>query len=456
VHLFNRSDPTESQLTDALRRQDELLTALQHDLSAAEAGIKEVVGRLHADAWKAAQVRHEDAVGTQRILHADSTAAAELRHEYAVDSFNEIRQSLAMIGSTADQLRDSVVKARTDIDENSRHLGALLAMFRADTWRSHRLIYELVDDRLRRLERPATAPEEAPTDQAELPAVWTTRTGEPFAAGGGSHRRTGDGLRAFSGYDGSAARWYTTQTDWWHEHYVEAVDQVQEFLAGDGFSLEGQTALDIGCGDGIISLGMANRLKPAHLLGIDVEAVDTDFLRTQATERGVEGDPPNLTFAMSSPRQIPADDDTFDIAVSWSVFEHVEDPRALLREVRRVLKPGGLLMIQLWPFYASEHGSHLWHWFDDAFVQWRLSDEEITAHLAEACPTEALAASMLDLFHSCNRTTIDDLQKDLVAEGFYIGRVEPLTATIHLPPELQNVPLSQVAIAGVKLLAARR
>ena len=124
----------------------------------------------------------------------------------------------------------------------------------------------------------------------------------------------------------------------------------------------------------------------------------------------------------------------------------------LLREIRRVLRPQGLLFVQIWPLYFSEHGSHLWPFFDAPFAQLRLEPDEIRAALGSKMEP-ALAEAMSDLYLSCNRITVDDLQAALLAAGFQIGKVELMHNAIHVPPELSRIPLSSLAISGVKLLA---
>ncbi len=223
---------------------------------------------------------------------------------------------------------------------------------------------------------------------------------------------------------------------WFHDHYYSAPSQIVDFLAGDGLRLEGKAVADIGCGDGIIDLGLFELARPASLVGFDLTEVDVHDLLAQAREHGVAQDlPPGLAFDRSFPDRIPAPESAFDVVVSWSAFEHIADIEGMAREICRVLAPGGVVMIQLYPFYPSEHGDHGWH---------RPSFEHLLTGKDET-PDDAYL----------NRTTLDDLHRRLLAGGLRIGKVELIHHAFHLPPQLLDRRLSDLAIGGVKLLAVK-
>jgi 2-polyprenyl-3-methyl-5-hydroxy-6-metoxy-1,4-benzoquinol methylase len=261
-----------------------------------------------------------------------------------------------------------------------------------------------------------------------------------------------DQSRAFCG-DGSAARWFAGQPGWWESHYVDAVDEIVNFLARDGLSLEGRRVLDLGCGDGIISLGLASRSPAGSVIGLDLEPVDMEFLASMAAQHGVAIEQPGLTFGVTQNEGLAIPDDSVDIVITWSVFEHVSNIPGLLAEIRRVLVPGGLLFVQIWPLFFSEHGSHLWQWFDEPFSHLRLDDEEFRSQLRTRVGSQELAEAMLGLYASCNRLTLDQLGSALIEAGFYIGTIETDRAAVHIPPELQHMKLSLLTTAGLKLIA---
>lgn len=245
---------------------------------------------------------------------------------------------------------------------------------------------------------------------------------------------------------------------WFDDHFAYAADDIIAFLAGDGIMLAGREVADVGAGDGIIDLGLALKARPARLVGYDINPTDRAHLLEQARKYRVARElPPNLEFVQSDVTRIPAEDESFDAVITWSAFEHVADPPVLMAEIKRILRPGGVLFLQLWPFYRSEHGGHLWEWFPgEAFVALRHSPDEVAAVMRENPRGEVdWAEGRLRDYRELNEITLDELQQAVVGAGFHIGKVELLTNAVHLPPGLdRRFPLSNLMIAGVKLLAS--
>ena len=242
---------------------------------------------------------------------------------------------------------------------------------------------------------------------------------------------------------------------WPEESYATAAGEVVDFFAEEGIDLSGRRLADLGCGDGVMTLGVAQRADPELLVGFDIEPVDAAFLLARARDRGVATElPPALQFQLCGPESLPAGDASFDYVFSWSAFEHVVRPVRVLQEVRRVLRPDGVLMIQLWPFYHSKHGSHLWDWFPDGFCQLLFDpytvEREVREH-PERGP--AWVDQLLAAFRELNRITVDDLHRALMAARFRVTKLQLQSECFHIPPELAHLPLSTLAVSGVKLLA---
>lgn len=108
--------------------------------------------------------------------------------------------------------------------------------------------------------------------------------------------------------------------------------------------------LDVGCGTGS-NLSAFSELGRAT--GIDASPEALAFCR----RRGVE------TVSLAEIERLPFADATFDIVTAMDVLEHTDDDLAALRELRRVCKPGGLLLatVPAYGFLWSEHDEALKH-----------------------------------------------------------------------------------------------
>jgi SAM-dependent methyltransferase len=103
----------------------------------------------------------------------------------------------------------------------------------------------------------------------------------------------------------------------------------------------GMRVLDAGCGPGTITYGLARAVLPGgSCTGVDGEASQIELARAHAAaEHG------NLAFEAASIYGLPFAGDSFDAVFSHAVFEHLARPQAALAELRRVLRPGGVLGI---------------------------------------------------------------------------------------------------------------
>ncbi|MCH8910126.1 MAG: class I SAM-dependent methyltransferase [Chloroflexi bacterium] len=98
----------------------------------------------------------------------------------------------------------------------------------------------------------------------------------------------------------------------------------------------GMTILDCGCGPGTITVGLADVVDPGLVVGIDLGEEVIDLAN------GLIGDRKNLEFQVASVYEIPFPDEHFDGVLIHKVLEHVAEPETALKEVMRVLKPGGV------------------------------------------------------------------------------------------------------------------
>jgi arsenite methyltransferase len=152
--------------------------------------------------------------------------------------------------------------------------------------------------------------------------------------GGDFHFHTGRRLAAILSYD-----------DKWLDGVPEAT--IASFAGtGNPFSLgrimAGEHVVDVGCGAGIDSIIAASMVGPAgSVIGVDMTPAMVEKARASARE----GKANNVEFRSGLAESLPVADEWADIVISNGVLNLFPDKLAGLREMARVLKPGGRLQI---------------------------------------------------------------------------------------------------------------
>lgn len=157
-------------------------------------------------------------------------------------------------------------------------------------------------------------------------------------------------------------------------------DQLRRTWFGETFHLEALLALmdpawvvgDLGAGTGILLPLLAPHV--AKVIAIDPSAAMLKGARTRITEQRLE----NVELRRGAMEALPLDDATLDVALVALVLHHVTNPPACLKEVRRVLKPQGkILIVDLQPHDVTvfrERMHHRWMGFDRAQLTAWLQD----------------------------------------------------------------------------------
>jgi len=162
--------------------------------------------------------------------------------------------------------------------------------------------------------------------------------------------------------------------------------------------------LDVGCGPGTITTDLAKLVPQGRAVGIEPVAEPLEYARSFAWTAGV----PNVHFMIGDANEIPFPDAAFDIAHSHQVLQHVKDPVKILKELKRVTKPGGFVassvsdwggfvvypsvegmddFLELFPKVSKftggeqEGGRRLRSWAHDAGFEWK----DITSSASTWC-----------------------------------------------------------------------
>ena len=117
-------------------------------------------------------------------------------------------------------------------------------------------------------------------------------------------------------------------------------DQAAELVRRVG---EGKRVLEVGCGTGLVLSRLAG--FASHAEGIDL----SPGMLSKAKERG-------LTVQEADCTKLPFEDASFDVACSFKVLAHVPDFDAALREMVRVVRPGGHIVVDVYNRHSLRYG----------------------------------------------------------------------------------------------------
>jgi ubiquinone/menaquinone biosynthesis C-methylase UbiE len=130
------------------------------------------------------------------------------------------------------------------------------------------------------------------------------------------------------GMEGSIARWYEKNTAKDMEEFRRLAGRIAGFLPA------GSAILEVAPGPGFLSVELAKR--GFGVTGLDISKTFVDLARNNAESAGV-----HVRFEQGNAAKTPFADRSFDFLVCRAAFKNFADPIGALKEMRRVLKPGG-------------------------------------------------------------------------------------------------------------------
>src|SRR5262249_52525446 len=111
---------------------------------------------------------------------------------------------------------------------------------------------------------------------------------------------------------------------------------------------QGELILDYGCGPGDDLVGFLLYTRARKVIGIDVSPKALEFARRRLALHGIDPGRVELIRSTDNAVRLPCDDDSVDYVNCGGVLHHVSEPRAVLAELARVLRPGGRASVMVY------------------------------------------------------------------------------------------------------------
>jgi len=132
---------------------------------------------------------------------------------------------------------------------------------------------------------------------------------------------------------------FTRQADPFLARHKNTNDDLLALMADCALPCAQDTLLDVACGPGIVSCSFAARVR--YVMGLDMVPAMIENARRLQTERGLC----NVEWKLGQATDLPFGDASFDVVVTRFSFHHFLDPSGVLREMKRVCRKDGTVVV---------------------------------------------------------------------------------------------------------------
>lgn len=241
---------------------------------------------------------------------------------------------------------------------------------------------------------------------------------------------------------------------WVKDHFFGVPQRTAEIIG----NFTGKTILDVGCGDMMSDMGLLHA-GAGSVVGLDIAPLQHGLLEQVADRiKGAGYYPPadyneRLIHTPYNGRDFPFPDDNFEVVFSWGVFEHVQDVRRVLSEMKRVMRSDGVCFIKVFPWWHSFYGSHLSDWVPEPFAHLKRPTEWIKLELERYVEQNPNMRSLLmdhvwPEFTTLNRYSAEMFYQDVKAVGWTEQKWQLTSYPMDLTLAPSDLSLSDLLICG--------
>jgi ubiquinone/menaquinone biosynthesis C-methylase UbiE len=138
--------------------------------------------------------------------------------------------------------------------------------------------------------------------------------------------------------------------DHYERHWSRQLEPARARLLEMAELKPGERVLDVACGTGLVTLPAAEAVGPeGSVVGTDLSGEMVEAVRTAGERRGIE----NLSVERMGAEELDLPDESFDVALCALGLMYAPDPTAAIREMHRVLVPGGRVVGAVWGARAN-------------------------------------------------------------------------------------------------------
>ena len=137
-------------------------------------------------------------------------------------------------------------------------------------------------------------------------------------------------------------RWYDFQAPlyrlWRNRYDAPLVERTVTIVRDHGTA---HRILDAGCGTGLFSIALAGALPGSQVIGVDLSTGMLGVASAQAHARSLR----SVSFSRADAAALPFDRDSFDVVVAAGLLPNINDRSGVVRELTRVVRTGGRLLV---------------------------------------------------------------------------------------------------------------